>query len=154
MDLAAAQARILEDIRKFGCHVIQVQGNGPHPSFAYSVGIGRTSDRPDVCVFGLPAPSAHRLLHHYNKRVREGERFEAGQVLQGYIKDTDCVLRPVDPSHHEALFGFNVWLHDGPRFRMLQLVYPTVEGIWPWSELANDWLRQQQPILENVSGPH
>ena len=70
MALSADQERVLADIRKYGCHVIQVQGNGPHPSFAYSVGIGRTSDSPDVCVFGLPAPSAstHVTPRSFNAR--------------------------------------------------------------------------------------
>ena len=148
MEQGSDQARVLADIRKYGCHVLQVQADGAAPPFAYTLGIGRTSDSPDVAVFGQPAPAAHRLLHHYNKRVREGERFEAGQVLSGFLKGSDCVLRPVHPSHHRDFFGWNVWLHDGPGFRMLQLVYPTVEGIWPWDPMANDWLRRWQPNLE------
>ena len=80
MDLAAAQARILEDIRKYGCHVIQVQGNGPHPSFAYSVGIGRTSDSPDVCIFGQPAPAAHhRLCAGFGGRAAHSRPYRAGR---------------------------------------------------------------------------
>mgnify|MGYP006191275337 CR=1 FL=1 len=39
MDLAAAQARILEDIRKYGCHVIQVLAEGDLP-FGDTPGVG------------------------------------------------------------------------------------------------------------------
>ncbi|KFN48206.1 hypothetical protein N790_06785 [Arenimonas malthae CC-JY-1] len=148
MALNADQERVLADIRKYGCHVIQVLAEGDLPPYAYSIGISRTSDSPDVCVFGLPADKSHRLLHHYNKRVREGERFESGQVLQGFIKGMDCVLRPVHESQLREHFGWNLWLHDGRPFPMLQLVYPTNEGIWPWSEMASDWLRRWQPLLE------
>ena len=79
---------------------------------------------------------------------REGERFESGQVLQGFITGMDCVLRPVHASQLREHFGWNLWLHDGRPFPMLQLVYPTNEGIWPWSEMANDWLKRWQPLLE------
>lgn len=142
------KARILADVRKYGCHVVQVLAEGDLPPFAYTVGIGRTSDSPDACLFGLPADKSHRLLHHYNKRVREGERFEAGQVLQGFLQGQDMVLRPVHPSQLAAHFGWTAWSFDHRPFTMLQLVYPTIEGIWPWDEMANDWLRRWQPLLE------
>lgn len=142
------QQRVLDDIRKYGCHAIHVQATEEEPSYTYTVGIGRIWDAADLVVIGQPHPDAHRLLHHYNRLIREGQRFETGQMLSGFLKGQQCVLREVHESHKAALFEWNTWLNDGrTTFPMLQLVYPTVEGIWPWDSLANDWLRRHQPLL-------
>lgn len=146
------QERVLEDIRRYGCHVIHVQGTMDEPPYTYTIGIGRTADAPDAVVFGQPHATAHRLLHAYNVRIRRHERFESGQMAGGFLKGQDVALRPVHPSHHAALFGWNLWLFDGPGFRMQQMVYPSREGIWPWDDLATDWFRRWQPLLERPAG--
>lgn len=142
------QTRVLEDIRKYGCHVIQARAHGAEPAYAYTVGIGRTSDAPDVVVVGQPAPASHRLLHAYNLRVRRGERFELGHLADGFLKGQPVAFRPVDVSHHRPRFAWNYWLNGGPGFQMLQMVYPSREGIWPWDPMADGFLRQLQPLLE------
>lgn len=147
MSLEQDRERVLADIKKYGCHAIHVQADGALPAYTYTVGISRTCDAPDIAVFGLQHAPGHRLVHAYNVRVRRGERFASGQLAAGFLKDQDCALRPVHPSQCAAYFEWNGWLHDGREFPMLQLVYPSMEGIWPWDAMASAWLRQNQPLL-------
>lgn len=147
MAMDAQQEQLLADLGKYGCQSIHVQAEGDLPTYTYSAGVGRTSYAPDIVVFGQPHAVAHRLVHMYYKRLREGALFETDQPIAGFLRNQDCQLRSVHPSWHTILFGWNVWLHDGPSFRMRQLVYPTVEGIWPWDAQANAWLRRNQPLL-------
>jgi hypothetical protein len=142
------QQRVLHDISRFGCHAIHVQAAGAQPAYTYTVGIHRTQQLPDLVVFGQPHPKAHRLLHGYNLRLRRGERFVEGQMAGGFLVLQDVALRPVHRSHHAHYFSWNLWLHDGVDFPMLQLVYPTREGVWPWDAMAGDWFRQLQPLLD------
>jgi len=115
------------------------------------VGIEKTSRAAELVIIGLKRPLAHFSINEYNRRVRGGERFEAGQVVSGFIDDFDCQLRSVDPSRYREYFGYDLWFYKGAGFRVLQLVYPTVEGIWPWEASASEWFRCRQPLLETAA---
>jgi hypothetical protein len=145
--------KTIADIEQYGCHVIHVMEEGDLPPFAYSVGIEKTSRAPELVVIGLKPPLAHYLINEYNRRVRAGERFELGQTVSGFLQGFDCQLRLVDPSHYREYFGAGIGFYQGTEFRVLQLVYPTVDGIWPWEAAANDWFRRRQPLLDAPNGP-
>jgi hypothetical protein len=122
--------------------------DGDLPPFAYSVGIQKTSQVAELIIIGLKRPLAHFVINEYNRRVRGGERFEAGQAASGFLQGFDGQLRPVHPSHYREYLGWDLWLYNGPEFRVLQFVYPTVEGVWPWEPSASEWLRARQPLLD------
>lgn len=144
----AGDQKTVADVEQYGCHVIHVLEEGDLPPFAYSVGIEKTSQAPELVVIGLKQPLAHYIINEYNRRVRGGERFEAGQTVLGFLEGFDCQLRSVDPSHYREYFGCDLRFYKGAGFRVLQLVYPTVEGIWPWDADVNEWFRRRQPLLD------
>ncbi len=148
----APDQKTLADIEQYGCHVLHVMAEGALPPFSYSVGIEKTSHAPELVIIGLKQPLAHALVNEYNRRVRAGEPFAAGQVVSGFLQDFDCRLRSVHPSHYREYFGCALRFYQGPAFRVLQLVYPTVEGIWPWDSAATDWFRSWQPLLDAPAG--
>jgi hypothetical protein len=55
----------------------------------------------------------------------------------------------VAPVHFEEYLGWDRWLYGGDDFEVIQLIYPTTDGIWPWEPSASDWFRQRQPILSD-----
>jgi Domain of unknown function (DUF4262) len=141
------ERKALSDIEQYGCHVIHVLGEDDFPPFTYSVGIQKSAVAPELVVIGLKRPIAHFIINEYNRRVRAGERFVDGQIAGGFVQGFDCLLREVDRVHYRDYFGWNRWLYDGDLFEVLQLVYPTTEGIWPWQAGASDWFRKWQTIL-------
>lgn len=142
------ERRTLSDIEQYGCHVIHVLEEDGLPPFAYSVGVEKSSGAPEVVVVGLKQPLARFIVNEYNHRVRRGERFQAGQCAAGFLEGFECRFLAVDPSHYREYFGWDLWLYKGAGFRVLQLVYPTVDGIWPWDAQADEWLRNRQPLLD------
>ncbi len=56
-------------------------------------------------------------------------------------------VRPVDKSHYPEYFGWDLWLYDLDDFEVLQLVFPTTSGIWPWEGAASVGFRNWQPLL-------
>lgn len=143
----AEDARCLSDIEQYGCQVIHVLAEGSLPPFSYSVGIERSSRAPEIVVIGLTQSLAHFIINEYNRRVREGECFREGARVSGFIEGFDCECRGVDTSHYREYFGWNLWLYEGPNFQVLQLVYPTTSGIWPWDVTADDSFKLRQPLL-------
>lgn len=144
----AGEAKCLQDIEQFGCHILHVLQEGELPPFSYSVGIERSSGQPEVIVIGLRRDLAQYMINDYCTRVRAGERFVAGQRIAGWLEGFDCEVRVVDPSHYDEYVGWDLWLYKGPHFRLVQLVYPTTTGAWPWDEGRDASFHSWQPLLD------
>ncbi len=141
------------NIAKFGCSVTSVADpDEKEPPFSYSIGIARTCHAPEVIVVGLNAKLGHWLVNEYNGRVQAGERFIPGSLYGGFLEGFEVQFVPVDREHRAEYMRSATWLHGGPDFEALQLLWPSTGGLWPWDPDAGEWLRAQQPLLEAVSG--
>lgn len=150
-----ADRKILEDIERFGCAVMHVAAEDGLPPFSYSVGIARASSAPEVVVIGLKQPTAHFIVNEYSRRVRAGEVFRPGQRYSGFIEGFEVEVESVEEVFYEEYFGYNLWLYRGPKFEVLQLVYPNTSGVWPWQPEASQGFRSWQPILTSQpAGQH
>jgi hypothetical protein len=124
---------------------------GDLPPFAYSIGITQETNQPEVLVIGLKRELAHSIVNEYNDRVRAGERFEAGKNYSGFIEGFDVLAEKVPLSQYDEYVGQALSYYGGSRFELLQLVYPTTSGVWPWSAEASEWFRNHQPVLSRCA---
>lgn len=143
--------KILEDIERFGCSVMHIAAEDDLPPFAFSMGISRTSNAPEVIVVGLAQPMAQFVVNEYNRRIRSGEAIVAGRKYAGFIGGFDVLAESVHVSNYEEYLGYNLWLYQGPTFEVLQLVYPNTSGVWPWEQGASDSFRSWQPQLSRAA---
>lgn len=143
-----AEKKCLEDIEKYGCHVIHVLTEGTLPPFTYSVGIQKSFGSPEAIIIGLRRELAHFMVNEYCSRIRSGESFSTGQRVGGFLGGFDCEIREVDRSHYEEYVGWNLWLYGGSGFRLNQLIYPGTTGLWPWDEGSSEGFRAWQPVLD------
>jgi hypothetical protein len=139
--------KVKDNIAKYGCHVLHIAEEGDLPPFSYSVGITQQTGAPEVVVIGLKSDIAHFVVNEYNRRVRAGERFEPGKLYAGFLEGFEVLAQPVPRDAYDEYFGQNLRFYDGPNFEVLQLVYPTTDGVWPWSAEASEYFRNRQPIL-------
>ena len=146
----AGEKKALADIEQYGCHVIHVAAEDDLPPFSYSVGIQRRSGSPEVVVIGLKQSLAHFVVNEYNRRVRAGEKFTPGELYANFIEGFDITFERVGREFYTEYFGWNLWLYGNPEFEVLQLVYPTTDGEWPWRPNASEWFRAWQPILNSA----
>lgn len=148
----SGEKKALADIEKFGCHIIHVIEEGDSPPFSYSVGITRASDAPEVVVIGLEREISHFVVNEYNRRVRDGERFAPGVFYLGFLDAFAVVFEQVHRRHYREYFGWDLWLYGDDRFDVLQLVYPTTSGLWPWDASAPSDFKAWQPLLTASGG--
>lgn len=137
-------------IAEHGCTVIHVMASGDLPAFAYSIGITQEVGEPEVCVVGLKRDLAHFVVNEYNRRVRRADCFASGQRYSGFIEGFDVLAEGVPASQYSEYFGQALSFYGGPHFRVLQLIYPTTSGVWPWSPEAPEWFRRSQPLLARL----
>ncbi|MBN9222222.1 MAG: DUF4262 domain-containing protein [Mesorhizobium sp.] len=143
------EAKALADIEEYGCHILCVLAEEELPPFAYSVGIEHSCNAPEMVIVGLKPGLSQSIINEYCRRVRNGEQFSVGQRVSGFLGGGfDCVIGAVHPDHYLEHFGWDIWFYDGSDFRVIQLVYPTTSGIWPWDADAGEWFRKRQTLLD------
>ena len=76
-----------------------------------------------------------------------GETFETGKFYSDFLGNFDVCFIEVDKSHYKEYLGWGLWLNNGDDFKMLQLIWPTTDGIWPWDEDKSEYYSWAQPIL-------
>ena len=147
--------RTRKDIAKYGCSVIHVMEEGELPPFAYSIGITQETGAPEVVVIGLKQPMAHSVVNEYNRRVRDGERFEFDKPYAGFLGGFDVFFGDVPLSVYEDYFGQNLDFYGGPKFKVMQVIWPTTKGVFPWAEDAPESFRRWQANFGQVrAGGH
>ena len=90
----------------------------------------------------------HWLVNEYNRRVAAGEEFSTGVLYVGFLDGFAVQFGRVSRTHRQEYMRSAIWLHGGPDFEALQLIWPTTTGVWPWDPEASEWFRSNQPLLE------
>jgi len=140
--------RIANDIREHGCHVISVfDPEEKLPTFSYSIGIQETTGAPEAIVVGLQPKLGHSLINHYLRECRAGKRFGRGTAFPGFLEGFDIYF---EPARRKLLTGYTLGCdryYGHTRYAVVQMVWPSTSGVWPWEKAASDWLRCNQPML-------
>ncbi|TGQ17282.1 MULTISPECIES: DUF4262 domain-containing protein [unclassified Mesorhizobium] len=142
----AEEAKALADIEEYGCHILYVLEEDEHPPFAIRSG---SSTILASLNWSSSGSSRSSRCNEYCRRVRDGERFRVGERASGFLGGGfDCQFGAVHPDHYPEYFGWDIWFYDGPDFRIMQLIFPTTSGVWPWDAEADEWFRKRQPLLD------
>jgi hypothetical protein len=129
-----------------GYHVVSGASNGAAPGFAFSVGLFRTFDHPEVAIFGLSAEVLEAAVRRVGERVRVGERFDEGAVEDAIVDGRSVAFRRIVPRHYASRLGHACWYHGGARFPALQAIW-SADGLFPWDRWFPRDLRDAQPVL-------
>jgi hypothetical protein len=134
-------AHMRDVMDRCGWAVQGIERDGPHPPWAYTVGLTRLG-RPELVVTGM---SLHRVTHLLNDMAAHalhadnpklGERVEltGGPVIQ--------MIQVAEPTAHLHI-ATEIF---GPRIQALQVVHADDRGHWPW-ECGYRGVRGGQPVL-------
>lgn len=149
----AAEEKCIADVEQYDLHVMKIGGDDEWPEFTYSVGLYKRFGLPEVIILGLRTDLAHRILNEVAARARSGYRYKAGDRVAGLIEGFDMEFRPVAEVQIEPHFGWALWFYDFEPFPVLQLVFPTTAGVWPWDSNASEYVRKTQPLLDSAPVP-
>lgn len=126
---------------------MNVLEEGDLPGFSYSIGLWHNYQHPEVIVLGLKRVVAHYVVNEVGRRVRETELFQHDSVYNGILEGFGCLFLSVDCQHYEEYLGWARWYYEGDSFPVLQCVYPSTLGHFPWHEKSSEWFRKWQPVL-------
>jgi uncharacterized protein DUF4262 len=141
------EAQVHADIATYGWHVVKVTEDDEGPGFAFTIGLHKRFEHPELIVFGLPLDTMHLMLNAAGEAVRAGRAYAVGQSYDDVLNGYSCTFRPVPRRHYEAFLGYARWYYRGDDFPALQLVWPDREHRYPWAAPADAWIRTGQPVL-------
>ena len=136
-------AELADLIDQYGWAVRHVVRAPDDESAHLSYTVGLTGmDHPEVVVQGLPPDAANAFLNDVGQQVRDGVRFEAGQVTTDLTDDE----RPMAFLAVEDADELTVAGQMYGAVQALQLVWTDSAGVFPW-QLGYDLEPDRQPLL-------
>jgi hypothetical protein len=141
------EQKLISDIEEFGWHVLKIPEGDEGPSFAYSVGLFRTFNHPEIVIFGLDRDLMHRMINLIGEEVRQGRRFADGEAASGFLEGYDVRFHEVARRCYPEHFGYAHWLYKGDDFPVLQCLWPDMQGHFPTDPDFPESLRPRQPLL-------
>lgn len=144
----ANDLRVANDIQQYGCHVISVfDPEGKLPTFLYSIGIQETTGAPEAIVLGVRTELGHAMINAYCHQLRAGKSFARGIRYPDFLEGFDIYIEPARRKNvSDYVHGCDRYYGDKP-YSVVQLVYPTTSGIWPWQRQAPELFLTNQPML-------
>ena len=121
---------VVDTIRKHGCFVQYVFGEGDEPPFAYTVGLFGIG-HPELIIFGLDAHRSARALNHFFDQVRAGSDLTPGEVVKPW-DDPVAFLVEQFPDPGATLHSANRHYQRPPEFSVpaYQLSW-SIDGFFP-----------------------
>jgi hypothetical protein len=153
LDRSAARNRFeagfFDIIEKHGWHVMSVANAADEegPIFSYSTGIFQRLRAPEMLIVGLNAALSASMINHYAAQVAQGASIEAGAFYGGYLEGFDVCFIEAWADARRDFATWADWYYERKPFPILQCVWPTKSGIWPWDGAAEPWFKDMQPLL-------
>ncbi len=145
------ERKAIEDIREHGVHILHVfDDKSIYPDFSYTVGLWHTHGHPEVLISGLKESLRHSLLNHLNRQIGQGRQYRDGRSYTDVIDKYRCYFQEFPKEQYQAHLGWDRWFYEGDNFEAVQMLWPSVDHIFPWDEQADEFLRNAQQIFTQI----
>ncbi|NRA68844.1 MAG: DUF4262 domain-containing protein [Pseudobacteriovorax sp.] len=141
------EKKTLQDIKDTGCSIKHVLEESDLPPFSYTIGLNQSYGHPEIIVIGLKRDLAHWILNECNRLISEGSKFACNKSYDGFLDNVSVKFNLVEKRFYEEYLGWGIWLNKGLDFKVLQLLYPTTLGMFPWESDTPEFFKTWQPIL-------
>ncbi len=141
-------------------HGVSILGVSPGPSdeatgpvWTYSIGLWQQYRHPEVLIIGLEQKHSGNILNWINRTIRDdGRRFDNGAAIDDVLSgDYVCYFQPIARENFGDWFAGARWFYDGnDQFAAVQMIWPSVENLYPWQPGASKSFREAQPIISSL----
>lgn len=124
------------------------------PAFAYTYGLTRLYDHPEVIVFGLgEIQGMGHFLNEIGERVAQGERFEHGSRKRGLLEGVTCAFARFPRAAHAEYLGAGMRELGVERIDAVQCIWPDRRGRLPWDPRVTRDLLAMEPVFLRPDAP-
>ena len=97
--------KILADVAEYGWHVLKIYEQDETPGWAFSIGLYKSFNHPEIVVFGLNDDLMHFLINSIGEDVRAGKRFVVDGLYPDLIEAYSCTFKPVNQVWYSRFSG-------------------------------------------------
>lgn len=137
---------IEDTIEEHDWAVITVGSGSGNPQFSYTIGLA-AMNHPELIIAGISPQISHRLFTDaYNRIKNENLCLVDGSTLTDLATMETRFVKVSDAGKKTMMVqAYNHY--DSWNFEALQLVWPDVEGNFPWDDDFNEEFKAVQPII-------
>lgn len=149
----AEAAEVKRKIEASVWQVLMIPGEGGATGFAYTVGLWKLYQHPEILVFSPSGDPSGVVgcLQAIAARIQRDEKFEAGQSYPNLFGTFAGAFRAIQPAWYAAHLGVAGEVYGGWSFPALQLLWPDEEGRFPGESLFSRALFPRQPLLNEAN---
>ncbi|RWY55903.1 DUF4262 domain-containing protein [Mucilaginibacter gilvus] len=137
------------NIEKYGCHLVLIERGDYLPAFVYSIGLHQNFNHPEIICFDLKSELMSGMINHACDLIKQGEKLVPGKSYSDFLEGHNIQFLPVDKEFYPDYLGYANWYYGNDfNFPALQMVYPDLQGFFPWeNSFDSDW-KFRQPLLD------
>jgi hypothetical protein len=143
-----ADKKVHSDVQTFGFHIINVLEDDDGPPHSFSIGFYQSFQHPEVVIIGLKSELMQNMIVWMGDDLKNGSQFQAGKEYPELLEGFSCTFRKVAKRHYKEYLGYAIWFYEGNEFPVLQCVWPTTKGYFPWDKKYPKDLVDWQPLLD------
>jgi len=150
---AALQGYVAKAKQMIVKHGFMVQGVMPDevnhvPGYSYTIGLIDSALSVELYACGLPPQTAQTLFNGIREQAEKGAQYSDGSVISGMLKHGYCLMlcKVTDPPRELFAMYYNVRGAQAP-LKVLQMVYPDPDGLFPWNPDFNPAIADAQRLL-------
>lgn len=141
--------RILNNIEKYGCHLITIEADNYMPAFVYSIGLYQRFRHPEIVCFGLSTELMAGLINDACYLIKNGMELRPQNRYSEFIEGNDVQFLSVDKEYYKDYLGYARWFYNKSLdFPAIQLVWPDKQQNFPWDAKFNQQWKYKQPLLD------
>ena len=144
-ELGEDEQEVLRHVESYGWSVTNIREQDGASGWAFTIGLFENFGHPEVAIFGMTAKSRHSILNWIGKNVRNGQLFTSGTEHDWVLEQHKCWSRDVQKTWYRDLFGWAIWFYGGTDFPVVQCLWPSKDGTYPWEEGSAFFITQ--PLL-------
>ncbi|MDB5128379.1 DUF4262 domain-containing protein [Mucilaginibacter sp.] len=151
MDKAKRDEKLEDDIRQYGLQVLHILEDESGPGFSYSIGLFKTYGHAEIIMVGLKQDLMHILINDMAEEIKKGKTYSPFEFEADILDDFDCYIIDVDKPYYYSYARQAQNYYGGDDFPLIQCIYPTVKGIYPWEDEWPENIKDLQPILGSIN---
>jgi len=122
-----------------------VDGKAP---FAYTVGLHRLFQQPEILLLGVRPQPAMGILNNLGNAIRGGARFSTGQRIPNILAgDMSVGLRSIASKKvYRDYLGYALWFYGGDWFPVVECMLPDEKNVLPTEASFDGALMARKPL--------
>jgi len=141
---------LIKNIEKYGLEVTHVLADETGPRFSYSIGLFESYNHPEIIIIGLKQELSHILINDMAQEIKNGKVYAPLNFYSDILDDFECYIVKVDLSKYDEYVGQAQRYYGDDDFPLIQCIYPTVKGVFPWEKEWPENIKDLQPILGEI----